>query len=118
MKVLLKLLVIKLKILKCLENINIQAAYIHIIGDIIQSIGVVIAAIIIMINPEWTYIDPVCTFLFSVIVLFTTVNVTKRCLNILMEGSPLELNVDEIKRKLKLKVIILNYLFILTHLLV
>lgn len=91
-----------------LDNINIQAAYIHIIGDIIQSIGVVIAAIIIMIYPEWSYIDPVCTFLFSIIVLFTTVNVTKRCLYILMEGAPTDLSVDEIKRKLKLKVNNLN----------
>ena len=57
-----------------------------------------------MIYPEMTYIDPVCTFLFSIIVLFTTVNVTKRCLNILMEGAPYDLNVDDIKRQLKLKV--------------
>ena len=57
-----------------------------------------------MIYPEMTYIDPICTFLFSIIVLFTTVNVTKRCLNILMEGAPKDLNVDDIKRQLKLKV--------------
>lgn len=58
-----------------------------------------------MINPELTYIDPICTFLFSIIVLFTTVNVTKRCLNILMEAAPIDLNIEEIKKKLKSNVI-------------
>ena len=30
-----------------LENINVQAAFIHVIGDLIQSVGVVIAGYII-----------------------------------------------------------------------
>jgi zinc transporter 2 len=33
------------------ENMNIRAAIIHLIGDIIQSIGVVIAAVIIKFYP-------------------------------------------------------------------
>jgi zinc transporter 2 len=33
------------------ENMNIRAAIIHLIGDIIQSIGVVIAAVIIYFYP-------------------------------------------------------------------
>jgi solute carrier family 30 (zinc transporter), member 2 len=33
------------------ENMNIRAAIIHLIGDIIQSIGVVIAAVIIFFYP-------------------------------------------------------------------
>ena len=32
------------------ENFNIRAAFLHVVGDIIQSIGVVVAAIIIFIN--------------------------------------------------------------------
>jgi len=31
-------------------NINVRAAYIHVLGDIIQSIGVLIAAIIVYIR--------------------------------------------------------------------
>ena len=32
------------------KNINVRAAFIHVIGDIIQSIGVLIAALIIKIK--------------------------------------------------------------------
>ena len=35
------------------ENINVRAAFIHVIGDLIQSIGVVIAGYIIKFKVEW-----------------------------------------------------------------
>jgi zinc transporter 2 len=41
------------------ENINVRAAVIHIIGDIVQSIGVIIAATIIYFEPGWQIIDPI-----------------------------------------------------------
>merc|ERR1719458_1907840 len=53
------------------ENINVKAAFIHVIGDFLQSLGVFIAALVIYFKPEWNIIDPVCTFVFSVLVLFT-----------------------------------------------
>ena len=90
------------------ENVNIKAAIIHIIGDIIQSIGVVIAAIIIYIKPHYKIVDPLCTFLFSVIVLFTTINITKQCLLILMECTPKKFYTEDIENELKHKVLNIN----------
>jgi zinc transporter 2 len=34
---------------KSAENINVQAAFLHVLGDFLQSIGVIIAAVIIKI---------------------------------------------------------------------
>ena len=84
-----------------IENVNIRAAIIHIIGDIIQSIGVVIAALIIYFYPECNIIDPLCTFAFSIIVLFTTINITRYCLSILMESTPKKFNAEEIQKNIK-----------------
>eukprot|EP00124_Ichthyophonus_hoferi_P001210 Ihof_evm3s58 gene=Ihof_evmTU3s58 len=69
-------------------NVNVRAAFIHVIGDMVQSVGVIIAAIIIWIRPDLTIVDPICTFLFSVLVLFTTFTLLKDTLNVLMEGTP------------------------------
>lgn len=41
------------------KNLNVRAAVIHIIGDIIQAIGVLIAALLIYIMPSWQLIDPI-----------------------------------------------------------
>ena len=32
---------------------NVRAAVVHIMGDMVQSIGVISAAIIIKVKPEW-----------------------------------------------------------------
>jgi len=85
------------------ENVNIRAAIIHIIGDILQSVGVVIAAIVIYLKPEYVIADPLCTLLFSVIVFITTLNITISCVNILMETCPENYKIETIELKIKEK---------------
>jgi len=74
------------------EHINIRAATIHVLGDLIQSIGVLISSVIIKIRPEYKNADPICTVLFSIIVVATTAKILKDTLNILLES-----NVDSTK---------------------
>lgn len=59
------------------ENINVRAAFVHVLGDVLQSIGVFFAAIIIYFRPTWQLADPICTFIFSIIVLWTTITILK-----------------------------------------
>jgi Co/Zn/Cd efflux system component len=68
------------------HNINVTAAFIHVLGDAVQTIGVMIAAGLIWYNPSWNIADPICTFLFSVLVLFTTTRLLKQTIGVLMEG--------------------------------
>ncbi|EDW63642.1 proton-coupled zinc antiporter SLC30A2 isoform X2 [Drosophila virilis] len=69
-------------------NMNVRAALIHVIGDVIQSVGVFVAAGVIFFWPEYAIVDPICTFVFSIIVLFTTFTIMKDALLVLMEGTP------------------------------
>ncbi|XP_069361585.1 proton-coupled zinc antiporter SLC30A2 isoform X4 [Maniola hyperantus] len=78
------------------ENINVRAAFIHVLGDFLQSFGVLVAAIVIYFKPEWSLVDPICTFLFSVLVLITTFNIIKDTLLVLMEGSPRDVDFQEV----------------------
>ncbi|KAJ8735896.1 hypothetical protein PYW07_007516 [Mythimna separata] len=78
------------------ENINVRAAFIHVLGDFLQSFGVLIAAIVIYFEPSWNLVDPICTFLFSVLVLITTFNIIKDTLLVLMEGSPRGVDFQEV----------------------
>ena len=61
------------------ENINVRAAFIHVIGDFI-------AALVIYFYPHLIIIDPICTFIFSVLVLLTTIRILRDTMNVLMEG--------------------------------
>lgn len=70
------------------ENLNIKAAFIHVIGDMIQSIGVLLTAIVICIRPDYKIADPICTFIFSILVLASTFKLLKEAIHVLMEGTP------------------------------
>lgn len=82
------------------RSLNMQAAFLHVIGDALQSIGVIIAGIVIYFYPQYSEADPICTLFFSIIVMFTTVPIVKDCVKILMEGTPNYINDYEIKNKL------------------
>lgn len=69
---------------------NVRAAIIHMLGDMVQSLGVIAAALIIYFKPEWSIADPVCTFLFSILVLMTTVPIFSDMMRLLLEGTPPE----------------------------
>ncbi|XP_016043388.1 proton-coupled zinc antiporter SLC30A2 isoform X2 [Erinaceus europaeus] len=70
------------------NNPSVRAAFIHVIGDFLQSLGVLVAAYILYFKPEYKYIDPICTFFFSVLVLGTTLTILRDVLLVLMEGTP------------------------------
>ncbi|KAE8735179.1 Metal tolerance protein 1 [Hibiscus syriacus] len=82
------------------RNINIQGAYLHVLGDSIQSIGVMIGGAIIWWKPEWKIIDLICTLIFSVIVLGTTIRMLRNILEVLMESTPREIDATRLKKGL------------------
>lgn len=82
------------------ENVNVRAAMLHVIGDMIQSIGVIIASIIVYCQPTWDIADPLCTLMFSVIVVSTTGPIIKQCAQVLMEGTPLHVSTASLEADL------------------
>jgi cation diffusion facilitator family transporter len=83
------------------SNLNMRAAFIHVLGDGLQSVGVSIAGGIIYAYPEYRIADPLCTLFFCIIVIFTTVPILRDCLRILMEASPKDIEIDLVNRSLK-----------------
>jgi cobalt-zinc-cadmium efflux system protein len=78
------------------KNINIRAAYLHLLGDTLSSIVVILGGILIW-QFEIYWIDPLITMLISLYIMRETYLLLKDTFNILMQSSPKELNLDEIK---------------------
>lgn len=87
--------------LQNMEDVNVKAAMLHVLGDLLQSVGVTIAATLIYINPNWRLADPICTFVFSLVVICTTIPIAKECVSVLMEGVPYELDLPSIENDLR-----------------
>ena len=68
-----------------------QAAYIHILTDIILSLGVILSALLIYFcapGKKWSYwqlADPLSTYLFSVMALYSTIPVTREATLLLLD---------------------------------
>jgi cobalt-zinc-cadmium efflux system protein len=82
------------------HNLNVRAAYMHLIGDTLSSVGVIVGSILIYF---WniTWIDPVLTILIGIIIIKATWGIIKETVEILMQASPKHLNLDEIKSELE-----------------
>ena len=81
-------------------NINVRAAFIHAVGDLVQSVGVMIAAIIIWAEPRAHVADPICTFLFSILVLFTTFGIMRTAARTLLNSVPTSVNMPALASQL------------------
>uniref|UniRef100_A0A3Q3AY75 Probable proton-coupled zinc antiporter SLC30A3 n=1 Tax=Kryptolebias marmoratus TaxID=37003 RepID=A0A3Q3AY75_KRYMA len=82
------------------SSASVRAAFVHVLGDLLQSVGVLLAATIIHFWPEYKVADPICTFLFSVLVIGTTLPVTKDVFRVLMEGAPGGISSSSVKELL------------------
>lgn len=78
-------------------NASVRAAFVHVVGDLLQSVSVLVSAIIIFFKPEYKMADPICTFLFSVLVLCTTFTIMRDILVVLMEGTPSGVKYGEVR---------------------
>lgn len=85
------------------ENINVRAAALHVMGDLLGSIGAVVAALIIM-NTGWTPIDPILSVLVSCLVLRNAWALLRESFHELLEGTPQEIDIDKLRKDLSLMI--------------
>lgn len=77
------------------ENLNMRSAFMHVIGDMLGSIGAIIAALLIM-GFGFLWADPLASMIVALLVLRSGYSITKASIHILMEGAPVNIQVDEI----------------------
>ena len=78
------------------KNLNIKAAYVHLLGDTLSSVAVIGGAVLIYYTKvEW--IDPSLTLIISIVIIVQAYKILRESINILMQSTPGNLNLDEIK---------------------
>lgn len=81
------------------KNLNVRAAALHVLGDLLGSVGAILAALIIL-GTGWTPIDPILSVLVSCLVLRSAWRLLQESVNELLEGAPTSLNISELQRNL------------------
>jgi len=82
------------------DNLNIRAAVLHVIGDLLGSVAAVVAALVIL-TTGWTPIDPLLSIVVALIILRSAWRVVADSGHILLEGSPPDVDSRALREQLR-----------------
>ena len=82
------------------ENLNVRAAFLHVLGDMLASIGVVIGGAIMLFSGNFI-VDPLISFLVGLLILFGAAGILREGINILLEGVPRSINYQQLKKDME-----------------
>jgi cobalt-zinc-cadmium efflux system protein len=81
------------------ESLNVKAAYLDVLGDMLGSLAVIVAAAIVM-TTGWTLADPIISAGIGLFIVPRTWILLKQTVHILMEGTPPEIDMALLERRL------------------
>lgn len=79
------------------DTLNVRAALLHVMGDLLGSVAALAAGAVIWLT-GWTPIDPLLALLICVLILYSTLNILREALHVMMEGVPLHMELEEVGR--------------------
>ncbi len=80
-------------------NLNVQAAAVHVIGDLLGSVATILAAVII-IWTGWVPVDPLLSVLVALLILRSAWIIVRQSAHILLEGTPQDMDVELLRKTL------------------
>ena len=81
------------------HNLNVAAARLHVVGDLLGSIGAIVAAAVI-VTIGWTPIDPLLSVLVAILILRSAWSLLRKSTRILMEDAPDSIDPDSLRNVL------------------
>ena len=76
-------------------DLNIRAAFVHMMGDAVGAFAIIMGAIAIGYT-GWTYIDPALSIALGGLIIYTAWDIIQESLNILLEGLPRGLELPKV----------------------
>lgn len=81
------------------HNLNVKAAYLHLLGDTFSSVAV-IAGGLLMYFFQWYWFDPLITVIIGLYILKETWSILRETIQILMQATPEEINFHKINKRM------------------
>lgn len=81
------------------ESLNVKGAYFEVLADMLGSLGVIVAALIVMLT-GWQLADPLIGAGIGLFIVPRTWQLLKQVTHILLEGTPPEVDVGLLERRL------------------
>lgn len=79
------------------HDLNIRAAFLHLMGDVLSTVGAVVAGVIIRFT-AWNWLDPLVSVLIGFLILWSAWSIVRESVEILMEGTPTDIDMEAMIR--------------------
>lgn len=81
-------------------NLNLHGAFMHVISDAIGSVGALLAGLI-MYFTGWYMADPLISVFIGILILYSSWNLIRESLSILMQSVPKSIRLEEVQRTIE-----------------
>ena len=78
-------------------DVNIRSVFLHMLGDTLSTAAVILGGAAILFTHQ-AWIDPVLSLVISGMILWSSWGIVRETLNILLEGTPKHLGLEEVRR--------------------
>jgi cobalt-zinc-cadmium efflux system protein len=79
------------------HNLNVRAAYLHVMGDLLASVGVVVAALLVRFL-GWTAADPIASILTTLFIVTGAWRLLRESVDVLLEAAPRHIVLDDVRK--------------------
>ena len=88
-------------------DVNIRSVFLHMLGDTLSTAAVIAGGLGILLT-GMTWIDPVLSILIAAMILWSSVGIIRETLNILLEGTPRNLQLGTVREAMQSVTGVLN----------
>ncbi|PIZ04450.1 MAG: cation transporter [Gammaproteobacteria bacterium CG_4_10_14_0_8_um_filter_38_16] len=81
------------------QTINIRAALLHVLSDLLGSFAALVAGAVVYFT-KWYPIDPILSILIGILIVASSFRLLRESMRILMEGVPAHIDLDFVSEKL------------------
>lgn len=81
-------------------NVNVEGAFLHMVADALGSVGAIVAGVVIL-TTGWMPIDPLAGMVIGALILWSSLGLLRRTLNILTNATPSHLDFREVKQAIE-----------------
>jgi cobalt-zinc-cadmium efflux system protein len=82
------------------HSLNVRAAYLHVLGDVLGSVGAVLAAVVVALT-GWTLADPIVSVAIALLLVIGAWRLVRESTDILLEAVPKHVSMPEVERRIK-----------------
>ncbi|MFN7973485.1 MAG: cation diffusion facilitator family transporter [Acidobacteriota bacterium] len=81
-------------------NLNVRAAFLHVVGDLVSSVAVVLSGLLMLATGSYV-LDPIASLCIALLIVIGALRILREAVDVLLEATPPGTNIVDVERALR-----------------